>query len=108
MLKGTIIENSLSNKNILKKVRINKTWKSGDWILHSMEIDKKRISDLSESLANGPWYIHLWEPGKDNVEVIFKNKIFTIKFSDKSTWVDAVAYGKSIDIPDEQLDFPID
>lgn len=45
---------------------------------------------------------------EDNVKVIFKNKIFEIKFSDKSTWNEAVAYGKSIGIPDEQLDFPIE
>jgi len=108
MLKGTIIENSLANKDILKTLQIDKTWQDGDWILHSIRIDEKRISELSKSLNDEPWYIHLWEQGKDKVIVIFKNKIFTINFSDKSTWVDAVNYGKSIGIPDEQLDFPID
>lgn len=108
MYKGTIIENSLSDKNILSKVKIQNTRHADDWILHDVLAEEASISELSKSLADGPWYIHLWKPGKDDVKVIFKNKIFDIKFSDKSTWTDAVGYGKSIGIPDEQLDFPID
>jgi len=108
MLKGTIIENSLTNKDILKTLHIIKTWQDGNWILHSFQIDEGRIKELSESLNSDPWYIHLWEQGKDRVTVIFKNKIFTLNFSDKSTWTEAVNYGKSLGIPAEQLDFPID
>ena len=108
MLKGTIIENSLANKNILKTIQIDKTWQTGTWVLHSIQIDESRIKELSESLNNEPWYIHLWEQGEDKVTVIFKNKIFTLSFSDKSTWSDAIKYGKSLGIPAEQLDFPID
>ena len=108
MLKGTIIENSLFDKSILDEIKIESTRQSGDWILHNVQIDENQITRLSQALADGPWYIHLWEPGKDIVTVVFKNKTFTIKFSDKATWADAVAYGKSIGIPKEQLDFPID
>ena len=39
--------------------------------------------------------------------VVFKDKIFTIKHSDKSTRKDVVEYGKSVGIPEEQLDFVI-
>ena len=108
MLKGTIVENSLANKDILKTLQIDKTWQDETWILHSIQIDESRLKELSEALNDEPWYIHLWEQGKDDVIVIFKNKIFRIKFSDKSTWVEAMNYGKSIGIPVEQLDFPID
>ena len=108
MLKGTIIENSLINMDILKTLQIDKTWQAGSWILHSVRIDGSRVLELSQSLKDEPWYIHLWEPGKDDITVIFKNKIFNIKFSDKSTWTDAVNYGISLGIPAEQLDFPID
>lgn len=108
MYKGTIIENSLANKEILKKLRINKTWQEGDWILHSVALDEDQISELSRSLDNGPWYTHIWHQGKDDVKVIYKDKTFDIKFSDKSTWIDAVEHGKTIGIPKEQLDFPID
>lgn len=108
MPKGTIIENSLADKGILSHLKIESTRQSGDWILHDVLIDEDKIPALSKSLADGPWYIHLWHPGEDTVIVIFKNKTFTIKFSDKSTWTDAIAYGKSIGIPEEQLNFPID
>jgi hypothetical protein len=108
MYKGTIIENSLSNKNILNNLKITKTWQSGSWILHNVLMEEDQVSELSQCLDDGPWYIHVWLPSNDNVKVIFKNKVFDIKFSDKSTWTDAVSYGKSIGIPEEQLDFPID
>lgn len=107
MFKGTIVENSLSNKDILTKVKIERTYHSGDWKLHDVFIDEKQIPELSKYLAHGPWYIHLWKQGKDDVRVVFKEKAFTIKFSDKSTWQGAIAYGKSIGIPEEQLDFTI-
>ncbi len=108
MYKGTIIENSLNNKDILKRVRISKTWQSGDWTLHSVLLDEDQTEELSRSLDNGPWYIHIWQQGKDDVKVIYKDKIFDIKSSDKSTWAEAIEYGKSLGIPDGQLDFPID
>lgn len=108
MYKGTIIENSLSKKDILKKVRVNKTWQDGDWILHDVSLDEDQIPELSRSLDDGPWYIHVWYQGKDDVKVIYKDKVFDIKFSDKSTWVDALEHGKALEIPEEQLDFPID
>ncbi len=108
MLKGTIIENSLADKSILLKVKIQNTRNSGDWILHNVLVEASTVPELSKSLNNGPWYIHLWEQGKDDVKVVFKDKIFDIKFSDISTWTNAILYGKSIGIPDEQLDFPID
>lgn len=103
MLKGTIIENSLLSKDILSKVTILRTYHAEDWILHDVLLEENLISELSSSLAVGPWYIHVWEPGTDDVTVIFKNKIFKINYTDKSTWVDAIAYGISIGIPREQL-----
>lgn len=108
MYRGTIIENSLKDKAVLKKIRIDKTWHDDDWILHSVSLDKNQIAELSHALDDGPWYIHVWQPGKDEITVIFKDKVFDIKFSDRSTWHEAVHYGESIGIPREQLDFRID
>ena len=107
MYKGTIIENSLIDKKILEKIKIERNYQSGSWVLYDVFVNKKQIPELSKNLADGPWYIHLWKPGKDDVKVIFRNKIFDIKFSDKSTWAGALAHGKSLGIPSEQLDFPI-
>lgn len=107
MYKGTIVENSLANKDILQNIKIEKCYQSDDWILYDVWVSEQQIPLLAESLADGPWYLHLWQSENDDVKVIFKNKIFDIKFSDKSTWHEAVAYGKSIGIPDGQLDFLI-
>ena len=107
MFKGTVVENSLVDKKVLESINIEKTYQSGDWILYDVLVNEQQIVRLSKSLANGSWYMHFWEPGNDDIKVVFRNKIFDIKFSDKSTWTDAVAYGKSIGIPDEQLDFLI-
>lgn len=104
-MKGTIIENSLQDKSILDALKIEKTWHAGDWILHDVLVDESQIEKIRESLLDAPWYIHFWEPGQDKVIVIFKNKTFEILHSDKSTWIDAIQYGKSIGIPEEQLDF---
>jgi len=82
-------------------------YKSGNWILDDIYVKEEQISKLSKSLADGPWYIHLWQTGKDEIKIIFKNRIFEIKYSDKSTWEEAIKYGLSIGIPKEQLDFPI-
>ncbi len=107
MFKGTIIENSLNDKSALEKVQIEKTYRSGNWILHDVLVREEQIEQLSKYLAHGPWYMHFWEPGHDTVKVVFKNRIFSISSKDKSTWVDALAHGKSIGIPDDQLDFPV-
>src|ERR1035437_9764025 len=88
MFKGTIIENSLNDKSILDKIQIIKTYQDNDWILHDVYIDEKQIPELSKYLADGPWYIHLWKTGLDEVKIVFKEKVFTIKSSDKSTWTD--------------------
>jgi len=107
-MKGVVIENSLSDTSILKKLDISNSWVDGSWKLHEVIVSKEQAIGLANYLADGPWYFHFWEQGSDDVLVVFKNKIFEIKFSDKKTWKDALEYGKSIGIPSEQLDFPID
>jgi len=104
--KGTIIENSLADKKILDQVEIKKTSAAGDWVIHEVLASEDTISELSKKLIDGPWYAHFWKPGKDEVTVVFKDKMFTIKFSDKSTWADAIEHGTSIGIPEDRLDFP--
>lgn len=108
MLKGTIVENSLSDRDILEKVQITKTWQSGDWILHDVIVDEGQVPEIAKAISDGPWYIHLWESGEDEFLILFKDKSFRVKKSDPSSFDEAIAYGKSIGIPEEQLDFPTD
>ena len=108
MFTGTIIENSLTDKSILEKLRICKSWEDGDWRLYNVDATLKEAELMGEYLAEGPWYIHFWKHGEDDVLVVFKHKSFWIKYSDKETWKEVVEYGKSLGIPPEQLDFVIE
>jgi hypothetical protein len=108
MLEGTIVENSLDDRTILSSLEILRSWEDGNWKLHQVRIKREAALGLADHLVEGPWYIHFWVPGQDDVLVVFKHKLFDIKHSDRSSWKDAVTYGKSIGIPEEQLDFLTD
>lgn len=107
MLRGTIIENSLNDKSVLERLTILKSWTSGSWKLHQVSLSKEEALSFSEYLTSGPWYVHFWEEETDEVIVVFRDKTFVIKHSDKSTWVEAVQHGIALGIPKEQLDFVI-
>jgi len=103
--KGTIIENSLQDKNILTELEITNTHHFHDWVLHDVLVSKEQIKSLGHYLNGGAWYMHFWIPGQDTAIVVFKDKDFEIKLSDKLSWIEAITYGKSVGIPEEQLDF---
>lgn len=105
--KGTIIENSLEDKSVLKDLKITKTYNTTHWTLHDVLITEKQIENLGKYFNDGPWYAHFWQEGNDEVIVVFKDKIFRIKHSDKNTWTDAIKHGIFRGIPEKQLDFVI-
>ncbi len=105
-LKGVVVEESLSDKKVFEKIKIENTQQTGDRTIHDVLASNATIAEFQKYLADGPWYAHFWKPGKDDVTVVFKGKVFVIKSSDSSTWADAIAYGRSIGIPEAQLDFP--
>ncbi len=106
--KGVLVENSLLDKDILEKLKVVQTRLSDGCVLHDIRLDSKQVSEIQRHMNDGPWYFHFWEPGRNDVTVVFKSKVFTIVLSDKATWVDVIAYGKSIGIPEPQLDFRIE
>lgn len=80
---------------------------SDGWIIYGIEIKaadlENAIRRIQEQLiANEPWYAHLYND--KTVIVIFKNSIFRAT-PHRSTWDDIIAYGKTLNIPMEQLDF---
>jgi hypothetical protein len=105
---GTIIEESLGELSIFDELQIISSSISSDleWHMHKVEVTKDQIEKLSQSLKSGPWYMHFWS-GNDII-VAFKDKIFHIEHDDQTTWKPAVDFGLSLDIPLEQLDFPIE
>lgn len=104
--KGVVVEESLADKNLLEKIKIEKTQQALERTVHDVLASRDTIAEFQKYLADGPWYAHFWKPGKDGVTVVFKDKVFAIRSSDRSTWGEAVAYGRSIGISESELDFP--
>ncbi len=116
---GVIIEESLEDKGILKKVRItgtkiekvkekHKTPWINEWTLHTIEIPEKRAKNIAEELSksldsNHDWYADF--KNKNYHYIIFRNKIFYIDRTDKKQYEQATNYGISLGIPEYQVDF---
>lgn len=124
--RGDIIEESLSNKNILKEVNIISTrvekvtdehktpWLS-QWTLDTIEVDDSQADNLAEKLSRSLDPEHSWYIDYRNDKyhfVIFKNKVFKLDRSKKSDYDEMIKYGLSVGTPDYQLpnfsDLPID
>lgn len=109
---GTIVEESLLDNRLLNNFKVNKVRISGArnpedrWHLYEVEATPEQIDLLTTQLKPTGWYTHFWQG--DDIVVVFPNRKFDIKYSDQSTWGDAVIYGQGIGIPTEQLDFKID
>lgn len=119
--KGVIIEESLENTDVLKKVKIVSTkiakvvekhktpWLS-QWTLHTVEIPESKAKQVSEKLSKSldrshgsSWYADF----KNDIYhyIIFRDKIFYIDRKNKEQYDEAKHYGISLGIPEYQLDF---
>ncbi len=101
-----ILVDAAFDRDFFHKMKIIGKKKSGKWVLLKIEAknnDVDRIARLIQENMKDDFYSHLYNK-YGSLIVIFKDRIFKIK-SEKITWKQAVAYGKSIEIPGEQLDF---
>ena len=117
---GTIIEESLENKLILKDLKIlkteiekvkkeHKTPYLKQWTLHTIEIPFNEIDKFVKKLSisldsiHSDWYADF----KNNSYhyIIFRNKIFKIDRAKPEQYREVVKYGLSLGIPKYQLDF---
>jgi len=124
--KGDIIEESLSDKGVLKEVNIISTriekvtdehqtpWLS-QWTLDTIEVTENETESLAEKLSKALDPEHGWYIDYRNDQyhfVIFKDKVFKIDRSKKSDYDEMIKYGLSVGTPDYQLpnfsDLPID
>ncbi|MCA9381715.1 hypothetical protein KC678_05595 [Candidatus Dojkabacteria bacterium] len=79
----------------------------GDWEIFGVEVkdselEKFVIEVQNEMRPNETWYAHIYND--EEMIVIFKEKIIKVT-PHISTWNPIFEYGKSIGIPEEQLDF---
>ncbi|MFA6294923.1 MAG: hypothetical protein WC666_00675 [Candidatus Paceibacterota bacterium] len=118
---GTIIEESLEDKAVLKDLNITSTkveevvkehntpWLK-QWTLHKVDIPFPKAREIAERLSrsivsdhNGSWYAD-FKNDKYHY-VIFKNKVFFIDRTSQKQYNQAREYGISLGIPEYQVDF---
>jgi hypothetical protein len=104
MYKGVVIKESLKNPGILTGLKVFKTetTESPHWHILWVEADEGGLEAVKNNIGD-KWYAHF--ASSNTGLVIFKDRIFEMDTGDRKTWEAAIDYGKSIGIPDEQLDF---
>lgn len=117
---GVIIEESLTDKSVLKDVKVisskvepvnekHKTPWVKQWTLHTAQIPAKDVASVAEKISKTLDKEHNWYADfKTETEhyVIYTNKVFHITDrTDKKQYDEATEYGISIGIPDYQVDF---
>lgn len=118
---GVIIEESLTNKDVLKKVKIiltkvekvtdkHKTPGLSQWTLHTVEILENDAQAFAEEISksfdyshNSSWYADYKNDTRHYI--IFRDKIFYIDRTSKEQYDKAKHYGVSLGIPEYQVDF---
>ena len=118
---GTIIEESLADKQVLGKVKVTATkveavtekhqtpWLS-QWTLHSVEIPEEQGEETANLLA-GTLQKNYWYADYKNDKyhyIIYSDKIFKVDRENPYHYKEAKKYGLSLGIPPYQVDFAPD
>jgi len=116
---GVIIEESLENKGVLKRIKILKTkiekatlkhktpWIK-QWTLHTVEIPESKAEKIAEDISHSLDSKHSWYAdfkNKTHHYIIFRNKVFFIEKTSNKQYNEAKKYGISLGIPEYQVDF---
>lgn len=110
MLEGTIVEESLVDSRILNDFEVVSVKLTGNpdpvgrWHLWNVRATEEQIAALERQLKGGTWYAHFWD--SNQVTAVFSGRSFTFPHADRAAWGPVLAYGRSLGIPEEQLDFP--
>jgi len=120
--KGVIIEESLDDRSILKKVDIvstkveeviksHKTPWIRQWTLHTVEIPEEKAQEIAEMISKVLESKHDWYADFKNKQfhyIVFKGKVFKVDRSKPDEYELVKKYGTDLGIPDYQLDFSPD
>jgi hypothetical protein len=116
---GVIIDESLENKDVLKKIKIvgtkvekvterHKTPWLNKWTLYTVEIGSDKAAKVAEELSRCLESAHHWYAdfkSDDFHFIIFRNRVFRITRTNKKEYEAAKKYGLSLGIPEYQVDF---
>ena len=106
---GVIIEESLENKDILKKIKIlstkiepvtkkHKTPWLKQWTLHTVEVSSDKAAKIAIEISKHLESAHNWYADFKNRElhfIIFRNKVFRIDRTNKEQYDQVKKYGIS-------------
>jgi len=116
---GVIIKESLSNRDVLEKIKIIKTkvekvtekhktpWLE-KWTVFSVEITPDKAAKIATELSRHLESAHNWYADFKNDKfhfIIFRNKVFRVERESKKQYDEAKRYGILLGIPEYQLDF---
>ena len=114
---GIIIRQSQKNKSIFKKLKIigRKKVFFGLAVLYKISVEIDKLNEVIKSIQvnmasrlfilKQEYYVHFYR--NHELIIVFKDKVFNVT-TDKSTWKEAVEYGRSLGIIEKQLDFTPD
>ena len=101
-----ILVNVAFDKWFLDSLKIIGKKDDGDWIILKIGVPEQAVVKTANAIQSNmkdAFYSHLYsEDGR--LIVIFKKRVFEVK-ADRSAWKPVIEYGKSIGVPEEQLDF---
>lgn len=106
---GNLLDTEFKDPNFLKKFKVFASRKSrrNPWTMTGVIVPEEKveevIKDVQENLLDDqPYYAHFYRD--DELIIVYKKKVFRVT-PDKSTWNEAIKYGRSLGIPDDQLVF---
>lgn len=119
---GVIVEESLTNKDVLKKVKIistkveqvtdeHKTPWISQWTLHTIQVPESKTATIAGEIKKSLDSKHSWYAdfkNKTHHYIIFYDKIFYIDRKNGEQYSEAKRYGISLGIPEYQVDFAPD
>jgi len=105
---GIMIKEGLKDQLVLNKMKILGTKKGKKWTLLRVSVDENKMDEvlgsIQKNLVTEPesYYSHFYR--NKELVVVFPKKIFRLT-PERETWQPAINYGKSIGIPEKELDF---
>jgi len=106
---GLLVEEGLTDLSVLKSVTLLGRKRGREWSLLRVGLKGRLLPTVIERLqaslrveSGVPFYAHFYR--LNQLIVIFPDKVFRLT-PEKATWTEVVAYGRSVGIPVEQLDF---
>lgn len=104
---GILIKDSFKDPDFISSFHLFNQKTSDNWTIVGVEVLSqtitKRIKEIQDNFRiDEHFYGHFYN--EEELIVIFKDAVFFVN-PHKSSWYEVIEYGKSLGIPEEQLDF---